>query len=90
METVGKMHFEDNIRSGRNTDTSRESKAGDEMGDSIDPKDTMTLEEIEREQCSLFAGKIKWSNNEKNRFIFVLLFSFYIYCCAAIAVQWKE
>ena len=53
METVGKMHFEDNIRSGRNTDTSRESKAGDEMGDSIDPKDTMTLEEIERVRTGL-------------------------------------
>ena len=43
-----KMRSQDNIERGRNTDISRESKAGDEMGDSIDPKETMKPEDIER------------------------------------------
>ena len=48
LETMEKMRSQDNIERGRNTDISRESKAGDEMGDSIDPKETMKPEDIER------------------------------------------
>ena len=81
-----KVRSQNNIERRRNTDISRESKAGDEMGDSIDLKEIMTPEDIEREQHGLFSEKIKSTNTEKKRFIFVHFFYRY-FCCAAIVVQ---
>ena len=46
--TKEKIRFENYKGRGENTDISRESKAGDEKGDSRDCKDAMTSEDIEK------------------------------------------